>query len=411
MHRATIVFAVVLAIAENVFSFPCRTSFGLISVPEINGYVPGDISIKRTIQRTKRMFGGQSGKVVCVFLPEEDKDKTTGFSKLISLSQTSIEAEISSKDFEKIQEATKQQIGSIEGQIIQGMIFGGFTASRSYYYNTLEIHAVGAVNQAQASAFTVMGGIHLRGHLYSFVAHTSTTLDESARSEWIVQCITWIEKLLAANVDTSPKSAEISTVANVDDYLLMPMTMERTDRERTKGRAGSETLDVKFEHARSMKEVSPRENAFLAFEREVDGYVFRLDVGEVRYDAELNDDLEAFKKADDEDATTMIDALAKRLLAIEKINSDGIGESGIIEDDGRRLLWLDSWQMMPSGSEGSGCARRTLWLPGLNCRALHFDFTLRDKRSNLVPVADLSHFNVVMMRVVDSISIQNKKQF
>lgn len=403
--------AILLTILLPVFAdaYHCRTDFGLIEIPDIPGFVPGDNVVKKVIQRTKVAIGGHNGKVSCVLVREEELGQTASYSEMFSISQTQIEAEITADSFAQIAEATRQQIAALGQQSLRGMRFGGFRSGDGYYCNTLEIFA-----ENGDAAFTVMGGVMVRGHLYAVATHTALARTEADFAEWTRKSLGWIEGIVAENRAAIPNTPIIATVANVDDYTLAGMALEKKERVRMKGRGGPDTLDVRVEYPRSMKEVATPKGAIFAVERVVDDYAFRLEVGETRYDAALDAALDAFAAAKDSEAKAMAVMLAPRLANADAgaIGAPGdILATGVLPVAGRNAVWRDTWRPPAPGSQGSGSAVKTVWLQAADCRALKLEFSLRDTRTSLVPVADLSHFNMVMAHAASDISIQDKKQF
>lgn len=410
--KCAILALLAIFLTSGAFAFPCRTSFGLVEIPGTPGFAPGDNVVKKIIQRTKKALGGQNGKVVSVLVREEELGQQSGYTEMVSLSQTSIEVELSESDFEQIVAGTRAQILSLSGQSLQGMKFGGFQAGNNYYCNTLEIHAEGAAGAEAASAFTVMGGVLIKRHLYSIVAHTSHARDEASRNAWVGRCKQWIEKLVAENGKSSPASSApiLATVPNVDDYAMAGLALEKTERVRTKGRGGPEALDVRIEHPKSMKEVAAPGGTLLALERVVDGYAFRMEASETHYDAALDAALDAFAAAKGDAAKAMAAQLAPRLAAADGEATVTL-DTGVLAVDGRNAVWRDTWRPAPPGASGSGCAVKTLWLQADGCRAFKMEFTLRDTTTPLIPVADLKHFNAIMAKTASETTIQNKKQF
>lgn len=405
-------FLLLLALLQSggALAFPCRTDFGLVEVPGTQGFTPGDNVVRKIIQRTKKAIGGQNGKVVSVLVREEERNEKGNFSELISLSQTSIEAEITAADFAQIVEATRKQISELSEQALKGMRFGGFQSGDGYYCNTLDIFVDGAPN-AEA-AYTIMGGVFLRGHLYSVVAHTAAAHSNADRAAWMKKCTDWIQSLVAANRAALPKTPLLASIPNIDDYALAGLALEKTERVRTKGRGGPDALDVRIEHPKSMKEVAAPPGVLVAVEREVDGYAFRMEVGETRFDAALDAALDALAAAKGDTASAMAAELAQRLAAADAPGATSpILATGILPVDGRNAVWRDTWRPAQAGDPDSGRAVKTVWLQAADCRALKIEFTLRDKVTPLVPVADMAHFNMVMVHSAGDTSIQNKKQF
>ena len=161
-----------------------------------------------------------------------------------------------------------------------------------------------------------------------------------------------------------------------------------------------------------MDETAPPPGALLAFERLIDNFAFRLEVGETRIDADLDADLDAFAAASPEAAQAAAAALADRLAQADAPGSSSPAiSSGILEIAKRRAVWRDSWRPAAPGDTASGPATKTLWLQADGLRALRVEFSLRDTITPLIPMADLAHLNGVMSKTATSVSIQNKRQF
>lgn len=414
MNRIPTAAAILCAALAPLVSeaFPCRTVFGALEVPALEGFVSGDSVVKKSISRTMKAIGGQGGKVACVLVHEAEIGSDDGFSELISLSQTSIEDAISDADFRAIAETTRTQIDALSAQVIRGFRFGGFQTGDGYYCNTLE---TGVTEAGDGATYALMGGVVLGGRLFSFVAHSSTAHDAAARGAWAALALGWIGRLRAANargfIVSNPASPPVSTVPNIDGYTLAGVSLERMERARTRDAGGASAIDAKFEHPKSMVATNATPGALMAFARIVDGYEFRLEVCETRLDAGLDAALDGFARLGKDDAENAAASLAPRLVAQAYGDGREILRTGATEVDGRNALWADTWLPAPKGASGSAPAARTIWVQADGLRAFALRFSLRDTLTPIVPAADLPHLNLAMLKVKDSVRFQNRKQF
>lgn len=404
-----------ILLANGVLAFPCRTPYGAFEVVGLDGFVAGNAQVRKNIQRTRKAIGSHDGKVVCVLVRSEEVGNKDGFSELISISPTSIDVPLSDEDFDQVAETTRTQIEGLHDQVIRGLVFGGFSRGRSYYYNTMEMLKAENGND---TAFTLMGGVLIGHRLFSFVAHSSAVHTAEQRQAWTSTIVNWLERLLAANANgflaSDPWNPPMATVANIDTYALAGVTLERTVRERTPKVDGADAIDAKFEHPKSIVEATPSPGATQAFARDVDDFEFRIEIGETRFDATLDAALDLFANAKKKEAEEMAQALATQLVLADGDADAGkrkIFATGIFEVDGRNAVWADTWRPAPPGAKGSALATKTVWVQADGGRAFSLRFTLRDQLTSLVPVADLQHFNVSMMKIADSVRFQNKKQF
>jgi hypothetical protein len=420
MQKKSVSLFLVLAalLCGNAAAFPCRTDFGLVEVPHLDGFAPGDNIVKKAIQRTKKSIGGADGKVSCVFvraeeMPENGKGRRE-YSEMFSLSQTSIEAPISHEDFALIAAASREQLESLRQQNVNGLAFGDFMQGDGYYCNTLEIFA-----QDGTYAFTVMGGVYLNNHLYSLVSHSSTATGTAQKNALLDKTLDWTKRLVAANAHGGPAasgSAPIfSTVPNINDYSLLGTTLESTSRARVKTSKGSDMIEAKFEHPKSRAETAPAFGGTLAFARTLDGYEFRVEAGLTHYDASLDAALDAFAAAKGNEREAMAANLAERLAAADraegKVSGKNTFATGTMEIAKHGAIWRDSWRPAAAGTQGSGAATKTIWVQADGQRAFRLEFSLRDTATPLVPVADLPHLNVAMTKIAMSVSFPDKKQF
>lgn len=415
------ILAIAALLCGEAVAFPCRTDFGLVEVPVLDGFLPGDNAVKKAIQRTKRSIGGTDGKVSCVFVPKGELDengkKIKGrreYSQMFSISQTSIEAPISQEDFSLVAAATSEQLEALRRENVPGLRFGDFLQGDDYYFNTLEIFAIDG-----SYAFTVMGGVRLNTHLYAVVSHSSTAKDETQKRVFLEMTLKWTKLLLEANASGGPAATGnkplFSTVPNINDYSLLGTTLESTSRARTRSDKNPETIDAKFEHPRSMEATAPLFGGTLAFARTFDGYEFRVETGQTRYDAALDAALDSLAVAKGDAAATMAAPLAERLAAADRAEGRASGTetfaTGTMEIAGRNAVWRDSWRPANAGAQGSGSAIKTIWVQADGLRAFRMEFSLRDTMTPLVPVADMPHINVTMIKIASSVSFPDKKQF
>lgn len=417
VKTAIAALAVAALLSGDLSAFPCRTDFGLIEVPELEGFLPGGNSVKKAIQRTKRAMGGADGKVSCALvrkeeLPAQEKGHHE-YSEMFSISQTSIEVPISGDDFAQIATATREQIEPLRDQNLNGLRFGDFMQGVGYYCNTLEIFAADG-----SRAFTVLGGVYLCGHLYSLVSHSSTARTEEQHKAFLAKTLDWTKRVVAANAHGGPaasgKGPLFSTVPNINDYSLLGATLESTSRARTKSGDGAEMIESKFDHPRSMEETAPIFGGTMAFARLFDGFEFRVEVGQTRFDAALDGAFDAFSVAKGDDAVALAAPLAERLAAADRAEGRFSGAetfaTGAMEIAKRNAVWRDSWRPV-SGSKGSGAAIKTIWIQADGLRAYRMEFSLRDTQTPLVPIADMPHLNVSMVKIASSLSFTDKKQF
>jgi len=414
MKRIRIAAAVICAalLPHASEAFPCRTGFGAIEVPALEGFTPGDSVVKKGISRTMKAIGGQSGKVACVLVHESEIGSEEGFSELISISQTSIEAAVSDADFRVIVETTRAQIDALSTQVIRGFRFGGFQVGDGYYCNTLE---TGVSEAGDGATYALMGGVLLGGRLFSFVAHSATAHDAAARDAWKARSLGWIGRLRAANargfIVADPVRPPISTTPNIDGYTLAGVSLERLERARTRDAGVASAIDAKFEHPKSMVATNAAPGALMAFARVVDGYEFRVEICETPLGADLDAALDGFARLGKDDAENAAATLAPRLVAQAYGAGREVFRTGATAVDGRNALWADTWQPAPAGWAGSAPAVRTIWVQADGLRAFALRFSLRDTLTPIVPAADLSHLNLAMLKVKDSVRFQNKKQF
>lgn len=420
MQKASVfaILAMAALLCGDAVAFPCRTDFGLVEVPPIDGFLPGGNTVKKAIQRTRRSIGGTDGKVACVFVPRDEMDENgkgrREYSQMFSLSQTSIEAPISQKDFSLVAVATRDQLETLRRENVPGLSFGEFLLGEGYYCNTLEIFATDG-----SYAFTVMGGIYLNAHLYSFVSHSSVARADAQKQALLGKTLEWTKRLLEANAscgsDATGNGPLFSTVPNINDYSLLGTALESTSRARTKNSKYPETIDAKFEHPRSMDETPPLFGGTLAFARTLDGYEFRVEAGQTRYDAALDAALDSFAASKGDTAASMAASLAERLAAADRAEGKITGKetfaTGTMEIAGRHAVWRDSWRPAAAGAQMSGAATKTIWVQADGLRAFRMEFSLSDTKTPLVPVADMPHLNVAMIKMASSVSFPDKKQF
>lgn len=404
-HLAPVLFA--LAFAPFAHGFPCRTEYGAVKVIEPAGFTPGDSAVRKNIQRTRRALGGQNGKVVCVLIPESEAGGDGAYSELITLSQSALTNALDDAGFAEISQNTREQMAVLKKQVVNGLVFDNFREGHRYYFNTLE---VGREGSAEATTFTVMGGIHLHGHLFSFVAHT-TSANPERRRKWLADAQAWAVKMVAANSTVKPfgDRPPIATVANIDDFKLIAFTLGKTERIRTRDKDRPEAVDVKFEYPRPLE---PRPGGGRGYPTllsgVLDGFVFEVGVGDVPVSAALDAELDAFTVARARDAEAMADGIAGRIAA-ERGDPPECFDSGYMKIGGRNAAWRDSWAPRDAGGK-SPVATKTVWVQLAGGRLFEMKFLLQDTWSEIVPIADLRRFNVGMNKMANSISFQNKRQ-
>lgn len=407
MKSLILPFMLALACAGGVRAFPCRTEYGAVEVPGAEGFTPGDSSVRRNIQRTRRAIGGQNGKVVCVLVPKSEADGGGPYSELLTLSQSAMTNAIDDAAFEGIARTTREQIAALREQVVNGLVFGNFHQGRGYYFNTMEVIRTG---DQRIAAFTVMGGIHLRGHLFSFVAHT-TADDPARRAKWISAAKSWAEGMVAGN---APKKASggaplIATFANIDDFKMLAFSLGKTERIRTRDRERPDAVDVKFEYSKLLQ---PRPGGGLGYptllSANLDGFNLNVGVGDAPISEGLDGELDAFSRAGEDAAAALADGLAGKIAA-ERGQTGEAFDSGFIRIGGRNGLWRDSW--LPGTGDGdSPQACRTFWVQLAGRRVFEMQFLLQDTFTAIVPVADLNRLNVGIGRMVQSLAFQNRRQ-
>lgn len=406
MKTKTLIFAAVAMTGFAAAAFPCRSDYGALEIAEIDGLVFGDSIVRKNIQRSKKVIGGQSGRVVCVLVPEGETGADGGFSKMISLSETSITNKISQEDFNAIAKSSGEQVAALEGQVINGFTFGDFHRGEGYYCNTMEV-----LQGSTAAAFTVMGGAYVAGHLFSFVAHTAT-LDPEEQKQWTATAQAWIRETAAANktrVQNGNAGPVIGSVASIDDFKLLSISLGKSERVRTRDKANPDVPDVKFEYPKMMTACSAVAGLKPQFGTEIDDYELLIGLGVTRLDEGLDAEFDRFYEADNDAAAALAGGLADRLAAAAGCGNAAFA-SGMMEIGGRNGVWRDSWEGAAPGAGGSGYATKSLWVQMAGGRALMLKFMLRDLKTDIIPAADLGHFNTMMVKVIHSLSFQDKKQ-
>lgn len=388
-------------------AFPCRTNYGALDVADMDGFVFGDSVVRKNIQRTKKVIGGHSGKVVCVLVPKGETGGDGGFSELISLSETSVTNAITKAEFAAIAKSSGEQVAALGGQVINGLKFGNFRQGDGFYCNTMEIGQEGAVTEA----FTVMGGAYLGGHFYSFVAHTSS-VDAEARAKWMDSSVKWIQATVAACERRGRAKGDapvFGSVAGIDDFRLLSVSLGKVERVRTRDRENPDFPDVKFEYPKVLSARAAVAGLKPQYGAEVDGFELLMGLGETALGEALDAEFDAFSEARKDAAAELAGALADHLAQAAGCGNSAFA-SGVMEVGGRNGVWRDSWESQAQGLGGSAYATKTIWVQMAGGRALMLKFMLRDMRTDIVPVVDLGHFNTMMVKVVQSLSFQDKKQ-
>lgn len=405
IYYAMATLAPILALA-----FPCRTEFGAIEVAEVPGFAAGNSIVRKSIQRTKKAMGGQNGRVVCALVPENELGRGGAFSEILSISQTSITNSITAAEFEGIAEISRNQIESLEGQVIKGLVFDNFRRGNGYYCNTMELRAE---SEGGASAFTIMGAAMLNNHLFSFVAHSSTT-DEAARRAWMEKTISWVKATLSANSHSWTFRADkpvFSTVANIDDFKLTAVSLGKTEKMRTRNKADPSVLDMSFEYPKQLLPIEAAGSGHM-LKGTFDGFDYCIKIGDAETDAAMEMEIDAFLEATPDAAKELAPKLAEKFATSSGADLGPQLAVGSLALAGRNAVWRDSWQKFSGPKDsGSDYATKTIWLPAGRGRAFTMQFLLRDNLSSIVPVADLQHFNMTMKKTAESLKIQNKKQF